>query len=261
MLVRARRAEVERRYWVWVWPWTRGHRRGGQRRRGGQLLLGRRQAGRGGARTVRLSSVSTRRSRRAEGGSVLRGRAGGSPQPGPPQGCLRKTIRPRALGDLQKNLVDLLLLSPRAARPWMTVRRLPTRIAEDIYSFVSEKVFIADGKLDPARYEHMWRLFENVWRRKMIHTTHMKVSWKHKKRRESRPDRGRASSRPGSAVGLRRNIFASSGAQGPGCDGPGLPERAGRAAAAGIRSRMRSRIRVNAATSWLKLGTRILASA
>jgi hypothetical protein len=33
------------------------------------------------------------------------------------------------------------------------------KIAEDIYSFVSEKVFIAD-QLDPARYGDLYRLFE-----------------------------------------------------------------------------------------------------
>ena len=37
------------------------------------------------------------------------------------------------------------------------------QIAEDIYGFISENVFITDGPLDPARYEDLYRVFETVW--------------------------------------------------------------------------------------------------
>lgn len=107
------------------------------------------------------------------------------PQPGPPQGSSQEDDPPPSLGDLQKKLVDLLRPIAKSARLMDDSAAAAHQIAEDIYSFVSEKVFIADGKLDPARYEHLWRLFEMVWEEENdTYDVYEGVLERHKKRRE-----------------------------------------------------------------------------
>lgn len=108
-----------------------------------------------------------------------------SPQPGPPQGSSQEDDPAPSLGDLQKKLVDLLRPIAKNARLMDDSAAAAHQIAEDIYSFVSEKVFIADGKLDPARYERLWRLFEMVWEEEYdTYDVYEGVLERHKKRRE-----------------------------------------------------------------------------
>lgn len=86
------------------------------------------------------------------------------PQPGaPPQGSSQEDDPLKRLGELQKNLGDLL-------RPILKVR--PDMDAnsanahqqvEEAYDFICERLFVADGLLDPGRYDKMYQLFEDVW--------------------------------------------------------------------------------------------------
>jgi hypothetical protein len=104
---------------------------------------------------------------------------------GTQQGSPHENHPPPGLGALQKKLVDLLRPIAKSARLMDDSAAAAHQIAEDIYSFVSEKVFTADGSLDPARYVELWRLFEMVWEEENdTYDVYEGVLERHKKRRD-----------------------------------------------------------------------------
>lgn len=86
-----------------------------------------------------------------------------SREQGTQQGSSQEDGPPLSLGDLLKKLVDLLRLVARSARLMDDNVAGAQQIAEDIYGFINENVFISDGLLDPARYVDLYQLFETVW--------------------------------------------------------------------------------------------------
>jgi hypothetical protein len=87
-----------------------------------------------------------------------------SPQPGPrPQGSSQEDDPLKRLGELQKNLGDLLRPILKVWRDMDANSANAHQQVEEAYEFICEKIFVVDGPLDPERYDKIYQLFENAW--------------------------------------------------------------------------------------------------